>query len=241
MRSNASRRKDQLADPSAYWRRRFIILAGGFAVLALLAWLLPGVHSAAPAGSAAAARASMAALQARGALPSAAYGSAWPVVTQKPSPAAAPTPAGATAGPAGTPGASAWAAGLRRCVPGDIVLSLFTSQPSYAQGAQPRFDVYAVSTASSVCQLPYGPGSVRVIVTRNGQVVWDSAACRPPAARPARFQLGVPEMLAISWNRKAASPAGCAGSLPRGGWGTFQAVAMAAGRTSPVRTFKLLR
>ena len=121
------------------------------------------------------------------------------------------------------------------------MLSLFTSQASYSQDAQPQFNVYAVSTAASQCQMAYGAGSVRVIVTKNGQVVWDSAGCKPPAAKTVRFQRGVPQLLTISWNRHATSPSGCAGSLPAGAWGTFQAVAMITGQTSPVRTFALLR
>lgn len=121
------------------------------------------------------------------------------------------------------------------------MLSLFTSQASYSQAARPQFDVYAVSTAASPCQMAYGAGAVRVVVTRQGRVVWDSAACGSPPAKTVKFQLGVPQVLTVSWNRQAAGPTGCAGSLPPGTSGTFDAVATAAGRTSPVRTFKLLR
>jgi hypothetical protein len=121
------------------------------------------------------------------------------------------------------------------------VLSLFTSQPSYRPGKDPQFDVYAVSTAPSACLMAFGPASIRVIVTQHGQVVWDSATCKPPPAAPVTFQTGVPQFLTISWSRTAVSPAGCAGSLPAGSSGTFQAVAMSAGRDSTVRTFTLLR
>ena len=120
------------------------------------------------------------------------------------------------------------------------MLSLFTSQASYSQGTRPHFEVYAVSTASAPCQLPYGAGSVRVVVTKHGQVVWDSASCGASAAKPVQFQVGVPHMLTISWNRGAASPSGCAGSLQKGAAGTFDAVAVTAGKSSQVRTFKLL-
>jgi hypothetical protein len=119
------------------------------------------------------------------------------------------------------------------------VVSLFTSQASYRQGTRPHFEVYAVSTASTPCQLPYGAGSVRVVVTKQGQVVWDSATCGAPAAKPVQFQAGVPHMLTISWNRDAKSPAGCAGTLQTGATGTFDAVALTAGKSSQVRTFKL--
>jgi len=188
----------------------------------------------------------MAALQSQDALPSAAYGSAWPVPSPKPSATATPKPAAkASAKPRTSasprPTTSASAGAIAPCKPGDIVLSLFTSQASYSQNAQPQFNAYAVSTAASQCQMAYGAGSVRVIVTKNGQVVWDSAGCKPPAAKTVRFQRGVPQLLTISWNRHATSPSGCAGSLPAGAWGTFQAVAMITGQTSPVRTFALLR
>ena len=243
MRLKVNRNNTRSANPGAYWRRRFFILAGGLALLALLAWLLPGRHPGPSAGVSAGARASMAALQSQDALPSAAYGSAWPVPSPKPSATATQKPASAkprtSASPRPTTSASAGA--IAPCKPGDIVLSLFTSQASYSQNAQPQFNAYAVSTAASQCQMAYGAGSVRVIVTKNGQVVWDSAGCKPPAAKTVRFQRGVPQLLTISWNRHATSPSGCAGSLPAGAWGTFQAVAMITGQTSPVRTFALLR
>jgi hypothetical protein len=136
-------------------------------------------------------------------------------------------------------GAWASAAGAPLCAPSAIVLSLFTSQASYAQGARPAFSVYAVSTAAAACTLSFGAGAVRVIVTRNGHVAWDSAACRPAPARPARFALGVPQVLALTWDSRATRPAGCGGSLTAGESGTFDAVAMIHGQSSPVRAFTI--
>ncbi len=210
----------------AYWRRRFLILCGGVMALGVCAWLLPGTHQ--PSRPSAVASASMAALARQQSLPPAATSSAWQPPPPTPSPSSTPS-ASATA-PAKfaaaakkangkvsptyrpRPAASAGAA----CAPADIVLSLFTDQPSYAPGEQPKFSVYAVSTAAHACTLPYGPGSVQVVVTRHGQVVWNSAACKPGPARKVRFTLGVPQVLALSWNPKAAGPAGCAGSLAAG-------------------------
>lgn len=120
------------------------------------------------------------------------------------------------------------------------MLTLVTTRASYGQTAQPEFHIYAVSTASRACQLPYGAGSVRVVVTRHGQVVWDSSACKAAAAKPVQFQLGVPQLLTVSWNRQATGPSGCAGSLSAGATGTFDAVAMTAGQSSEVRSFKLV-
>ncbi|HEX8008098.1 MAG TPA: hypothetical protein VF482_16900, partial [Trebonia sp.] len=135
-------------------------------------------------------------------------------------------------------GPSLSAAGAR-CRASDVVLSLFTSQSSYGPAAQPRFDVYAVSTARGRCQMTYGPASVRVIVTRHGQVVWDSTTCASPAAGTAWFERGVPRVLTITWNRGTTRSAGCAGSLSADARGTFEAVAMANGQASPVRSFTL--
>jgi hypothetical protein len=246
MRWNANRRSGQPEDPSAYWRRRFFILGGGLAVLAVLAWQFTGKGPS--AGTPAADGSSMAALQAGETLPSAAYGSpaAAPSLTTPAeippttAPPVTPSAKQSSAKPKPSASASAGAAGPS-CAPGDIVLSLFTSQASYGQTAQPQFHVYAVSTASSPCQLPYGAGSVRVVVTRLGQVVWDSSACKPAAAKPVQFQLGVPQLLTVSWNRQATGPSGCAGSLAAGATGTFDAVAQTAGQSSHVSTFTLDR
>lgn len=245
-------------DPNAYWRRRFFIFGGGVAVLGLCAWLFPGGHPAA-ARTSATAQASMAALDHQGDLPAAAYGSAWAV--PKPGKmtatlsAATTTPAKSPGQPAATPrphqdpspspsssptpSPSPTSAQGPRCTPSDIVLSLFTGQPGYGRGASPKFDVYAVSTSSGACTLGYGPGSVQVVVTRNGSVVWDSDLCKPPAAPSVRFTLGVPQVLSITWNPRAKEPAGCAGTLPAGGVGTFDAVALTDGQSSPVRSFTL--
>ena len=72
-------------------------------------------------------------------------------------------------------------------------------------------------------------------------MVWDSTACKPPAAAAVRFTLGVPQVLSITWDRRAGEPAGCAGTLAAGESGTFDAVAMADGQSSPVRSFTLSR
>jgi hypothetical protein len=255
-------------DPNAYWRRRFFILGGGIVVVGLCVWLFPGANHAA-ARTTATAKASMAALDHRGTLPSAAYGSPWPgpapkktaeptvvaSASAKPSgqPSAQPSAnsvdkskAGTGYHPAASPSPSpsaSTAAKVKgpRCAPSDIVLSLFTGQPSYGQGAPPKFDVYAVSTSSSACTLSYGAGSVQVVVTRHGRVVWDSAACKPSAAAAVRFTLGVPQVLSVSWNSQAREPSGCAGTLAAGASGTFDAVALTDGQSSPVRSFTLSR
>jgi len=243
----------ELADDRAFWRRRFLILCAGVIALGVCAWMFPGAHQPS-ARTAAATRASVAALASRQALPPAAYGSAWPgpksisgptATATLASPTASPTPANAAdkAKKVSTayhprPTTSATGAAQGACAPADIVLSLFTGASSYPKGARPKFSVYAVSTSAGACTLPYGAGSAQVVVTWHGHVVWDSAACKSSAAKPVRFTLGVPQELTMIWNPEAAQPAGCAGSLPVGAAGTLDAVAMSDGQSSPVRTFK---
>jgi hypothetical protein len=142
-----------------------------------------------------------------------------------------------------TPPPAARPAAPPPCSAASIVVSLFTSQPSYGPGQRPQFEVYAVSTAARTCELAFGGALVRVVVTRAGQVVWDSAACpsaSPAPAGPATFQPGVPQQAVLTWNRAASTP-GCAGSVPTGATGPFDAVALADGRSSPVRAFSLAR
>lgn len=245
------------ADSSAYWRRRFFILCGGVAALGVCAWLFPGAHHPTP-HEAAAARASVAAAERQQALPSAALGSSWSTPAPA-TPTAAPSPSPSPSAAKKTkknqkisltyrpPGASSPASAAAAvpsggaCKPADIVLSLFTGQSSYAPGARPSFSVYAVSTASAPCTLPYGAAAVQVLVTRHGQVVWDSTACKPSPAKKVRFSAGVPQVLKLIWNPGAAGPAGCAGSLPAGATGTLDAVALHGSQSSPVRSFKIKR
>ena len=239
-------------DSAAYWRRRFLVLCGGVAALGLCAWLFPGAHQPS-AHEAAAAKSSVAAAESRLALPPAALGRAYdptPTASALTLPTALPgaTPAAAKKKPkqkisltyrprSASSASPARAAGA--CAPGDIVLSLFTSQSSYTRRARPAFSVYAVSTASSPCTMPYGAGAVQVVVTRHGQVVWDSAACKPSPAQRERFTPGVPQVVKMIWNRKTAGPAGCAGSLAASASGTLDAVARHGSRSSPVRSFKV--
>jgi hypothetical protein len=257
-----------LSAPDSYWRRRFLILASGLAVLCLITWGVSDLLGPAqPIGRPGAAQAAGNRLT----LPPAASG---PPSTPSPATPPASTAAGGTVPPTPIPGTAPGAAasvppgsatatlaspgqspsaGIApgQCLPASIVLSLFSAQPKYSPAQQPRFTVYVVSTAPGTCQLPYQPPFAHVIVTRNGEVVWDSASCPATgatggpggsggAAQKMPLAQGVPKVTSLSWNRKAASP-GCAGSLPAGASGTFDVVAMAGGKSSPVRTITLTR
>lgn len=222
-----------------YWRRRFLILCGGVVALGVCAWLFPAAHQPSKRDAAAASE-SAAALAKQQALPPAANG---PAGVSSSMPDAYPTASATHANTKSTKPKVRASKSLARakagaCAPADIVLSLFTSQPSYAKGAHPSFSVYAVSTSRTACTLTYGAGAVQIVVTHHGHVVWNSATCKPAPAKTVRFTLGVPQMLAMVWNPRATHPAACAGSLPAGKSATLDAVAMSHGQSSPIRTFK---
>jgi hypothetical protein len=238
-------------DPDAYWRRRFFILGGGLGVLMLLAWLFASGGPSKQARQTAAVQASVAARQNQDSLPSPALGTAYgarpsPSATPFPTVSGSPTASGspsASDSPSAskTPSAAGKASSAdKACPAGSVVLSLFTGQPAYSPGQQPTFDIYAVSTSSSPCELKYGPAAVRVVVTRHGKVVWDSAACKAASngSKTVRMAPGVPQQAELTWNRGASSRS-CAGTLSKGEWGTFEAVAHAYSRSTPSRSFKL--
>jgi hypothetical protein len=234
-------------DPEYYWRRRFLVLAGGLAIVGVIACGVSALLG--PARSGSTPRASLAV---RDTLPPAALGfaagsgsspsasaAAAPGKGSSPGPGAS---SGSAASPKGSPSPRSPASPAVTCSPSAMVLSLLTPHAQYGPGQQPRFEVYAVSTAPGSCTLAFGPSSVQVVVVRRGQVLWDSSGClaSAPAARPVRFMQGVPQVAVLSWNRKAKT-SGCAGSVPAGTWGRVDAVALADGKSSPVRSFTLSR
>jgi hypothetical protein len=209
-------------DPDYYWRRRFLVLAGGLAIVALITFGLSTL-----------------------------LGPAKPVIPPGAAPASLAVrdtpPAAGTGSPAASDSPSAAPSRAAPCSPSAMVLSLFTAKAEYGPVEQPQFEVYAVSTAPGACTLAFGPSFVQVVVVWHGHVLWDSAQCplslsghRATATEPARFTQGVPQVADLSWNRQARNP-GCAGSVPAGASGRVDAVVLAAGKSSPARSFTLLR
>jgi hypothetical protein len=262
MYRNTYRDQDDGARTEAYWRRRTITLAAGLGLLALLAWAFSG-----GGGKPVPASAVQGSTQPSALGPAAAFtGSPSPTGLGQSSGPGQAGAAGAGAGPAvpglssasapasaarsasvspaaGTPRApeSPQAAGAGgRCSPKTLVLSLFTSRPSYGRGEFPEFDVYAVSTGAGHCTLPIGPGKLDVVVMSAGRVVWDSADCaRGQPGRVAELSRGVPAQESITWNRAVTLP-GCV-TLASARPGTYQVRASSGAVSSPVRTFRLVR
>ena len=153
----------------------------------------------------------------------------------------------ASAAPAASPGGSAPAdqvpgeltpAGL--CAPGTVVLSVFSTKPSYSGGQDPKFSVYAVSTAAGACTFDLGPGRLHLEVMSEGRVIWDSGDCaRSDSTWTARLSRGIPVLESITWNRTITLP-GCVTLASSARAGAYQAQAWTASVSSEVLSFRLV-
>ena len=248
-----TRRWDLGAD-RVYWRRRFFILCGGVVALGVCAWLFPGAHPPsarrgrrrAPVGGGADKRQvpALGRLRQRVAERRRQGGAARRRASARPLPRRSradeaqsghrPQPAE----PAGARGGhGARARRLTSCS------ACSPASPATREGARPTFSVYAVSTSAAACTLPLrrrlGPGG-RDAATGTWCGTRRRASPAPADAGPvhARRPAGADADLESARRRR---PSGCAGSLPAGASGTFDAVAMSDGQSSPVRAFKLGR
>jgi hypothetical protein len=227
----------------------------GLGLIALLAWAFAGGGGKTPttpsAGSSgtyrlapAAAASRSAAASRRAAASRSAAASAASSAAARALAAGLPSP---SASPAASPGASASAgledgqltpAGL--CAPGTVVLSVFSARPSYSGGQDPKFAVYAVSTAAGDCTFDLGPGKLHLEVMSSGRVIWDSGDCaRSDSTWIARLSRGVPVLESITWNRTITLP-GCVTLASSARAGDYQAQAWTASVSSAVLSFRLV-
>ncbi len=270
MDRNAYRDDNDTDQPDAYWRRRVIILVAGLILLGLLAWAFSGggkPASTAPKSAQSVGVLPAAALSGSPTSPPGANGAGatsvgptaslpFPSVTESGTgqPGSGPAADGRSRARTSASGRAAAAAGYGTaptvsggvepgggCSPGAVVLSLFGSRADYYAGQYPRFDVYAVSTASRACSYDVSPGKLHVLVMSSGRVIWDSADCsRGEPNRTAELSRGVPTQESVTWNRTVSLP-GCVTLASAARPGTYQAQARDATVASPARTFKLMR
>ena len=239
------------AEPSAtYWRRRFIMLGAGLAVLGAASWGLSQelrVHPAgkSPSGTLQTSRNSSAP---RAGSPAAGGGqhganagsqgghgsggstgkSASGTVT---SPSAAPRPTVTTSGFGGfRPTFCSWHS---------IVLSLSASQVHFGSGQPPAFSLSVVSTQPTDCSFNVGPGHLAVVVKEGPARIWSSADCvNGTGSLVTALRRGVPTVVAIDWNRRTSSP-GCSGPARTVPAGSYTAYAVEGSIVSPPVTIRL--
>jgi hypothetical protein len=181
---------------TTYWRRRFITLVLGLSVLALVAWAFSGsLGSPSPVAPVAATKN----LKSGPTRPVAS-----PAVRPSHTTAASPSPS-----PTPHPHKPGSTVGLTPCPAGAVVLSLFSSQSSYATKQTPEFNVDVVSTAPQACTFDIGSAHVMLRISAGPLPVWSSGQCAEGVSSlVTELHRGVPTVVAIGWNGQHSSP-GC--------------------------------
>jgi hypothetical protein len=219
-------------------------LIAGLGLIGLLAWAFAGGGGKPATPSAGSSRTAHLASASRGAAPAGGVAShlssasARPLASGLPSPSANPAVSPGVSAPAGQGAGPLTSAGL--CAPGAVVLSVFSTKRSYSGGQDPKFAVYAVSTAVGVCTFDLGPKTLHLEVMSQGRVIWDSGDCaRSDSTWTARLSRGVPVLESITWNRTITLP-GCVMLASSARPGSYQAQASTASVTSAVLSFRLM-
>jgi len=216
---DALRRTEQ--PPAAiYWRRRFVVLVLGLAVLALVIWAFGGALGAP--------------------VQSAKHHAHRPTAAAHSRAQAAKSLLTAT-GPTRKKAAAHSAPATHRvpvtCPSGDVVLSLFPAQTSYLGSAQFQIDV--VSTDFQPCAVNIGARHLLLRVSQAGKQIWFSGQCATGhRSRLVVLQRGVPAMVPVSWDgRRSSSTCAVAGALAPAG--IYAAVAVDGPNSSQTMTFRM--
>jgi hypothetical protein len=219
-------------------------LIAGLGLIGLLAWAFAGGGGKPPTSPAGSSRTYHPVSAAAASGSTAASHRATASASARPLGSGLPSP---SASPAASPGASA-SAGLEDgqltptgfCAPGTVVLSVFSTKPSYSSGQDPKFAVYAVSTAAGICTFDLGPGKLHLEVMSSGRIIWDSGDCaRSDSTWIAQLRRGVPVLESITWNRTITLP-GCVTLASSARAGAYQAQAWTASVSSTVLSFRLV-
>ncbi len=242
MGPNSGRETDSRLPAATYWRRRFLALVAGMAVLALVAWAFSGALGPSRAATDQPPRKPHASTSPV-VSPTASASSPAPSPSPSPTPSATKHPAKGNSHTGKTDSAhKGHKTGNERglpCPAGAVVLSLFSSQGSYARGQEPQFQIDVVSTASQSCTFDIGAGHVVLRISRGTKTVWTSAECAEGAASlVATLARGVPTIVPMTWNGRRSSP-GCPVPGAQAPDGSYSAVAADGSLHSSSVTFRL--
>lgn len=175
------------SDPEAYWRRRVYVLAGGIALIGLVAWACSGPDHKRSTAQVRNAAATMS-----------------PTAVRAPSGAgAAPTPTATvtvTATPTAAPGDQR--AG-DRCDASDVVVGLTPTGTVFTGRRHPRFGLSVVNTGRRTCAFDVGPKSLLIRISSGADRVWSSARCVSGAGPNLQMlRRGVPYLATLDWDRR---------------------------------------
>jgi hypothetical protein len=182
---------EDYGDAEAYWRRRVYVLAGGIALIALVAWACSGSDHEKPTTQVrdAAATTSPHALSVTGTGAGAGAG-------------ATPTPTvtvTVTATPPGTPAGR----GGDQCDPGDVVVGVTPARTVFRGRQHPRFSLSVVNTGHRACTFDVGPKSLLVRISSGADRVWSSDRCVDRAGGNLQMlRRGVPYLATLDWDRR---------------------------------------
>jgi hypothetical protein len=171
-------------ETDAYWRRRVYVLAGGIAIIGLMAWACSDSghrRSTAQVRNAAAAASPAASASIAG-----------------PAPTATVT---VTATPAATLVAKRRSGD--RCDDGAVVVRLTPASTVYQGKEYPRFGLSVVNTGRRTCTFDVGPKALEIRIASGTDLVWASAQCASGAGSSVQLlQRGVPYLATVDWDRK---------------------------------------
>lgn len=173
------------SDVEAYWRRRVYVLAGGIALIGLVAWACSGSdhkRSTAQVRNAAATTSPSAGIPAAGATPTP---TVTVTVTATPSPSAEKNRVG------------------DQCDPGDVVVGVTPTGTVFKGKQHPRFTVSVVNTGRRACTFDVGPKSLLIRITSGSDRVWSSAKCVGGVGTNIQMlRRGAPFLATLDWDRR---------------------------------------
>lgn len=245
MGPNSARQPPPSLPAATYWRRRFIALLVGMSVLALVAWALSGALDASKAADGAAghrpphktASDRPATSSSHSASDSTTSATQTPAASK--SSTAAPHPS--TSSTTTTPDKATTTKKARTpvCRTGAVVLSLFSSQGSYATGEDAQLEIDVVSTETQNCNFDVGAGHLILKISAGTRTVWTSAQCAEGATSLiTTLHRGVPTRVAMTWNGRRSS-VGCPVPGAAAGQGSYTAVATDGTLRSNAVSFRL--
>jgi hypothetical protein len=214
-----------------YWRRRFIFLAAGIALLVLLVLTVHAVRS-------------------NGEGTNGAQGPATPTPTQaaaSPSTSAKKTsssPKSSAKSAAKSSGRSSSAARTTaapppKCDVKSLSITSVVGKSTYSVGDTPLLQMQVTNTGSKPCVQDLADRQVEMRVYNGESRVWGSHDCQiQPGTQARTLAPNMPVRVAITWSGRTSQP-GCDGTRQRVGAGTYTLYTALAGRTAKATQFSI--
>ncbi|MDS1271935.1 hypothetical protein RIF23_16705 [Lipingzhangella sp. LS1_29] len=224
--------------PETYWKRRVFVLAGLFAIVALIAWASSALSSSGTDDE-----------QQASADPEAGAETDEPEEPPDPGPTGNPEPdtdsdgdadddndedsedsededadSGEESGQDGDSGST----GIPEpesaedpCRPQDIVVTMDLAEDTFTGGADVEVELTVVNTGEQTCTVDMGPEEMELRVTSGDDRIFSTADCADgDDAQPTELQRGVPHTTTVTWDR-TRSWSDCRDSDRTAGNGTY--------------------